>query len=326
MSKNQFNILSTSLAKIDDMGREIPGMGDEFELSLELSIGGPYSQSQTKNLERERPGEPTNRDIPRSGFSAVQIKSDAAAEDSCGFPDLHTRREIQALRRREARMKREAKKSSDDRLLLEAQQFHARVEGRESRERDGFPERKRDKLGARKAANALSFGENKVPEPKQAQFLLPVVNGFACPWVVPLWVGGERDGNEAAPPQLSSSAAVSLQRKGESCSDSGSQSSDKQGEGIGTSTSTAVVNESNLRDTSCSTANALHMPCVSTTGNGPNGKTITGFLHKYTKSQVTIMCVCHGTFFTPAEFVEHAGGVDITHPLRHITVLPSILQ
>ncbi|MBA0847711.1 hypothetical protein Goshw_021916, partial [Gossypium schwendimanii] len=50
-----------------------------------------------------------------------------------------------------------------------------------------------------------------------------------------------------------------------------------------------------------------NMPCVSTTGNGPNGKTINGFLYRYTKSEVSIICVCHGSSFTPAEFVQHAG-------------------
>ncbi|KAJ4968499.1 hypothetical protein NE237_015200 [Protea cynaroides] len=65
-----------------------------------------------------------------------------------------------------------------------------------------------------------------------------------------------------------------------------------------------------------------HMPCVSTTGNGPNGKTITGFLYRYTKTEVTIMCGCHGSSFTPAEFVKHAGGTDVSHPLKHIIVVP----
>ncbi|KAG4139616.1 hypothetical protein ERO13_D07G205200v2 [Gossypium hirsutum] len=66
-----------------------------------------------------------------------------------------------------------------------------------------------------------------------------------------------------------------------------------------------------------------NMPCVSTTGNGPNGKTINGFLYRYTKSEVSIICVCHGSSFTPAEFVQHAGGTDVSHPLRHITMIPS---
>ncbi|GMJ08997.1 hypothetical protein HRI_004568900 [Hibiscus trionum] len=69
-----------------------------------------------------------------------------------------------------------------------------------------------------------------------------------------------------------------------------------------------------------------NMRCVSTTGNGPNGKTINGFLHRYTESEVSIICVCHGSLFTPAEFVQHAGGSDLSHPLRHITVIPSAIQ
>ncbi|GAU30792.1 hypothetical protein TSUD_355180 [Trifolium subterraneum] len=63
------------------------------------------------------------------------------------------------------------------------------------------------------------------------------------------------------------------------------------------------------------------MPYVSTKGNGPNGKTVNGFLYTYSKcDEVSIVCVCHGSTFSPAEFVQHAGGTDITHPLRHITV------
>lgn len=65
------------------------------------------------------------------------------------------------------------------------------------------------------------------------------------------------------------------------------------------------------------------MPCVSTRGNGPNGKRIEGFLYKYQKGEeVRIVCVCHGSFLTPAEFVRHAGGGDVDHPLRHIVVSP----
>lgn len=66
------------------------------------------------------------------------------------------------------------------------------------------------------------------------------------------------------------------------------------------------------------------MPCVSTTGNGPNGKKIDGFLYRYRKGEdVRIVCVCHGSFLSPAEFVKHAGGGDVAHPLKHIVVNPS---
>ncbi|KAF3431592.1 hypothetical protein FNV43_RR26323 [Rhamnella rubrinervis] len=66
------------------------------------------------------------------------------------------------------------------------------------------------------------------------------------------------------------------------------------------------------------------MPCVFTKGDGPNGRRIEGILYRYGKGEeVRIMCVCHGKFLSPAEFVKHAGGSDVAHPLRHIVVNPS---
>ncbi|KAF4385049.1 ninja-family protein AFP3 [Cannabis sativa] len=63
-----------------------------------------------------------------------------------------------------------------------------------------------------------------------------------------------------------------------------------------------------------------NMPSVTTTGDGPNGRRIEGFLYKYTKGQVSIVCVCHGSFLSPAEFVRHAGGKEVTNPMKHIHV------
>lgn len=68
------------------------------------------------------------------------------------------------------------------------------------------------------------------------------------------------------------------------------------------------------------------MPYVSTTGNGPNGKTVTGLLYRYTKTEVNIVCVCHGSSFSPEGFVKHAGGTDTSHPLRHIVIVPSSID
>ena len=63
------------------------------------------------------------------------------------------------------------------------------------------------------------------------------------------------------------------------------------------------------------------MPCVSTIGSGPNGRRIEGFLYRYSKGEeVRIVCVCHGKFLSPAEFVKHAGGGSVAHPLKHIIV------
>ncbi|KAK2387779.1 ninja-family protein AFP3 [Trifolium repens] len=64
------------------------------------------------------------------------------------------------------------------------------------------------------------------------------------------------------------------------------------------------------------------MPTVTTTGDGPNGKRIEGFLYKYRSGEVCIVCVCHGSFLTPKEFVKHAGGKEVANPMKHITVYP----
>ncbi|KAF7054935.1 hypothetical protein CFC21_062523 [Triticum aestivum] len=67
------------------------------------------------------------------------------------------------------------------------------------------------------------------------------------------------------------------------------------------------------------------MPVVYTSGL-PNGERIDGFLYQYSRAEeVRIVCVCHGSFLTPAEFVAHAGGSEVTHPMRHIVVNPPSL-
>jgi hypothetical protein len=65
------------------------------------------------------------------------------------------------------------------------------------------------------------------------------------------------------------------------------------------------------------------MPMVFSRLEGPNARRVDGFLYKFGKANdVRIVCVCHGNFLTPAEFVRHAGGgaADLAHPLRHIIV------
>ncbi|KAG6777611.1 hypothetical protein POTOM_017436 [Populus tomentosa] len=65
------------------------------------------------------------------------------------------------------------------------------------------------------------------------------------------------------------------------------------------------------------------MPYVSTKGVGPNRKQIEGFLYQYRKGEeVRIVCVCHGSFLSAAEFVKHAGDGDVEQPLKHIVVNP----
>ncbi|CAI9766535.1 unnamed protein product [Fraxinus pennsylvanica] len=49
-----------------------------------------------------------------------------------------------------------------------------------------------------------------------------------------------------------------------------------------------------------------NLPWVSTTGSGPNGKTISGVTYKYSPTQIRIVCACHGSHMSPEEFVQHA--------------------
>ncbi|KAK4440496.1 Ninja-family protein AFP3 [Sesamum alatum] len=433
------------------MGREFSMVEDGFGLSLELSIGGSYGKSgnNPETIATDPCGEDDKGEngVPRSDFSC------AGADNGCEFADLQKRREIQAIRRQEARKKREEKlKKSrglngvDDKLILEAQQFQARVKDREARERDGFSEDsggEKDRNGRKKVGvqdlNISLFTENKNPgtdctgRGKETQCLLsqvqflPVRNGFAYSCVVPSdvaegkknegkvflpvacrssaghWNGnssmtcdsGDGPGNLAAlfnePLKRTSSAGShqSTSQKGGSCSDSGSYASSlsthqnkctsrndnvefleanesssrtETGQGFGkvvldescksTEKLEADAHPNQTNNTSSTSENptspppkeptglsdkppkppqhhkhdvafAPHMHRVSTTGNGPNGTTVTGFLYRYTKTEVSIMCLCHGSSFSPAEFVEHAGGVDVSNPLRHITVVPS---
>ena len=55
------------------------------------------------------------------------------------------------------------------------------------------------------------------------------------------------------------------------------------------------------------------LPWVSTTGPGPNGRTISGVTYKYNQNEVRIVCSCHGTHMTQEKFVQHAMA-DIPNP------------
>ncbi|KAJ7969565.1 Ninja-like protein [Quillaja saponaria] len=49
-----------------------------------------------------------------------------------------------------------------------------------------------------------------------------------------------------------------------------------------------------------------NLPWVSTTGSGPNGRTISGVTYRYNTNQIRIVCACHGSHMSPEEFVRHA--------------------
>ncbi|KAK0570381.1 hypothetical protein LWI29_000296 [Acer saccharum] len=49
-----------------------------------------------------------------------------------------------------------------------------------------------------------------------------------------------------------------------------------------------------------------NLPWVSTTGSGPNGRTISGVTYRYSANQIRIVCACHSSHMSPEEFVRHA--------------------
>ncbi|KAL2342541.1 hypothetical protein Fmac_003826 [Flemingia macrophylla] len=49
-----------------------------------------------------------------------------------------------------------------------------------------------------------------------------------------------------------------------------------------------------------------NLPWVSTSGSGPNGRTISGVTYKFNTNKIRIVCACHGSHMTPEEFVRHA--------------------
>eukprot|EP00246_Nothoceros_aenigmaticus_P011444 TRINITY_DN3113_c0_g1_i1.p1 TRINITY_DN3113_c0_g1~~TRINITY_DN3113_c0_g1_i1.p1 ORF type:complete len:236 (+),score=26.88 TRINITY_DN3113_c0_g1_i1:596-1303(+) len=67
------------------------------------------------------------------------------------------------------------------------------------------------------------------------------------------------------------------------------------------------------------TGNIPQLPWVQCTGAGPNGKSICGVLYSFQKV-IKIVCKCHGNHMTPAEFVQHAGGENVSNPEKAITV------
>ncbi|KAI5075229.1 hypothetical protein GOP47_0009305 [Adiantum capillus-veneris] len=67
----------------------------------------------------------------------------------------------------------------------------------------------------------------------------------------------------------------------------------------------------------------LDFPWVTTTGKGPNGITVNGYMYLANGRQVRLVCNCHGKHMSPVEFVEHSGSSDLSNPERNIVVSPS---
>lgn len=136
-------------------------------------------------------------------------------------------------------------------------------------------------------------------------------------------IGSQRSGSSGISSDCHSQLTEGAQQLAEVKSSSGSKSVQERNEQK--ATIEAAVREA--KGPNISHRNAmLDMPFVSTKAYGPNGTKVDGFLYRYKKGEeVRIVCVCHGMFLSPAEFVKHGGGGDVEHPLKHIVVNSSPL-
>ncbi|KAK4709949.1 hypothetical protein R3W88_004462 [Solanum pinnatisectum] len=64
------------------------------------------------------------------------------------------------------------------------------------------------------------------------------------------------------------------------------------------------------------------IPCMTTSGGIINGKLTEGIRYSDgQEKQISILCICHGRFFTAAEFVKHGGGKEADNPMKFIEVV-----
>lgn len=319
-------------------------VSDDIELNLGLSLGGRFG-TDPKDKRLLRSSSIIGLEMmPRD----VDLAPPAAALPlirTCSLPteteeEWRKRKELQSLRRMEAKRKRSEKQRS----------YRGPFKDGASLERELEEEKQRDE----EALSALSLkgkvlGSNVVP------------NGFSLPPVgLPAWAGRGTDTAKSRGSQGSGSSGGgggsdmdSRSFQGSSnCMEAKSPASIQslpdhieQKVVITTATPQQATEEKPLINPvvgrlAAGNANKKaqmengvremernvmdEMPCVSTKGDGPNGRRIEGFLYEYRKGEeVRIVCVCHGSFLSPAEFVRHAGGGDVAHPLKHIVVNPT---
>jgi len=272
------------------------GDSDDIELSLGLSLGGRFG------TEAKRPRLARSSSIASvCSVSSLDGDGDADADPSPAAPlpllrtsSLPTETEEERWRRREMQSRRR----------LEARR--KRVERRNSMGSSSLPSAppKPAANGVQLRRSVGSQGSTSVPTTEQG-------------------IGG-------------SAVCQSTDAKSPSTSDNTNENNmlpppTKAAEKPQNGTSTEqprlrTLGSLTTRTSSCSDIRKImeDMPMVSSKVEGPNARRIDGFLYRYKKGEdVRIVCVCHGSFLTPAEFVKHAGGGDVSNPLRHIVVNPS---
>ncbi|KAI9121525.1 hypothetical protein K1719_008558 [Acacia pycnantha] len=306
--------------KLEDASEEDE---EELELTLGLSMNGRFGvDPRAKKIKRTSsiPEFMNRNPILQEEEKAIGMPMGCGTSSlvrTCSLPaateeEWRRRKELQTLRRLEARRKRSEK------------QRNLRAVRERNREDDVVVERDASStLSVLTGSRTTSLGSG-LPPP--------------CPPSVPKTSNGS-DGiseSESQPPsgtkspdaRMSNGTNSSLGGEQKSMVISGTLIAEKS---VDSSAVTIRNQDNKLVSPENSTKDVMKnmfedMPCVSTKGKGPNGKRVQGFLYRYRKGEeVRILCVCHGSFLTPAEFVKHAGGGDVDHPLKHIVVSQSFL-
>lgn len=289
---------------------------EDFELSLGLSMNGRFGfDPNTKKIKRTTSIPESMIPVTVGGGSSSGGSGGGSSGGggglmrTCSLPveneeEWRKRKELQSQRRMEARKKR-YEKQRNSRAMRERSFGGSGGEGGVGSE-----------SGSGNSNNLVEVfvqgvgGESLI----RTSSLTTRVGG--------LGLNGEKELDQVVPPSPQDGG-------GSIGSSSGTSESEGQQHGQGTTPMDTEnsVKVAKLQNKTKDFKNLFEdMPSVTTKGEGPNGKKIEGFLYKYGKGEeVRILCVCHGSFLTPAEFVKHAGGGDVTNPLKHIVVNSSLI-
>ncbi|VFQ76871.1 unnamed protein product [Cuscuta campestris] len=296
--------------------------GGEVELNLGLSLGGRFGVDKSPNklvrsssittslpitmLEDEAAAAPS----PVAYSSLIRTSSLPAETEE----EWRKRKELQSMRRMEAKRRRSEKQrnsrgdrdddggsrgcsNADEQYLAAAKNYYGGgIEvGEISKGRKNYHSTRGSLESRRGSCSSMSEFESKLIlgsdelSPRSIQSLQ------------------EGRAQEAAGSSTTTKATKATGNEETETSSNKLALASLQAREVGTTTATAAAMED--------------MPCVFTKGDGPSGRRIDGILYKYGKGEeVRIMCVCHGTFLSPSEFVTHAGGSDVAHPLKHIVI------
>ncbi|RDX94239.1 Ninja-family protein AFP2, partial [Mucuna pruriens] len=316
---------------------------EEVELNLGLSLGGRFGVD--KNAKKKK----LIRSSSVVGTMPLFREDDAVAPPLAAFPALmrtsslpteteeewRRRKEMQTLRRMEAKRRRsEKQRGSREGTAAAAAAAEEEVEG------GGSAAMGLNRFSSSGVTAPPGFGWGVAAKQVILGDVLGKGRGFQGLFAQPSSQGSadSQGGSSSSVSEMDSKQFLGSSSCGEARSPASNQSIQegvgsgaKPNENMARTSKAEVENPSKKPHPSLSimgreigTNSMEDMPCVFTKGDGPNGRRIEGILYKYGKGEeVRIMCVCHGNFLSPAEFVKHAGGGDVAHPLRHIVVNPS---